>query len=417
MTLVEYQIQAGTTCGYGTFLPYVDGYPFSQPQAIYKLTSNAALGGSIELQTSSFPGAVAVVMDGCQSGAHLLTPLFSAVEGQGWTLPDSRPGDYYLMITASPALPDLPKICGNYALKRYPISSLPSAGSCAAPIRFLSGEGMSGNTCTATNTLPAIGQVIASPQNDLVYRFNRASMTTDRFYINSSGPNMLAVVQQACSTSSAALASVDIPSGGSTSLDVSNLPAGDLYLVITADPAGPATGCGSFGLTDLPPGVTQSSSKFFSLVQPGFYPEPFTTLPRGATPQRINFSGNGFAYSVTPQGANAALAVVTSMDSRNGKAIAVNASSAPRTMRMAFTGATVTAVGGLFGLTGLPNFLPPTTVTVSLRSGTRLSTFRLDGTGGFWGFSGTARIDEMTVSTSSGQGKPTVDNLVVGQAR
>ncbi|MEO6075630.1 MAG: hypothetical protein ABIP56_02385 [Dokdonella sp.] len=82
MTLVEYQIQAGTTCGYGTFLPYVDGYPFSQPQAIYKLTSNAALGGSIELQTSSFPGAVAVVMDGCQSGAHLLTPLFSAVEGQ-----------------------------------------------------------------------------------------------------------------------------------------------------------------------------------------------------------------------------------------------------------------------------------------------------------------------------------------------
>ncbi|MEP6882089.1 MAG: hypothetical protein ABI866_08855, partial [Dokdonella sp.] len=148
---------------------------------------------------------------------------------------------------------------------------------------------------------------------------------------------------------------------------------------------------------------------------PGYYVEPFSQAPRGATEQRINYSKNGYAYSVTPSGTNAKLRYV--MDNHGApQSLSVIASSSARSMRISFAGLPVNAIGGMFAFNaGL--LQQQGTITVSLRSGTKIKSYSVRGGAGFKGFGSRSRIDEVLISSSSSMsGALMIDNLIVGSA-
>ncbi|MEO7432639.1 MAG: hypothetical protein ABIR62_11585, partial [Dokdonella sp.] len=289
-------------------------------------------------------------------------------------------------------------------------------GSCASPITYTSGTNVSGNTCTATNTLPSIAAgAFDSPQNDLAYRIRPSTIVDRRIRINASDFNATAFLLSSCSEGGTASASAEIPAGGSGVLTIPSNVTADQYLIITANPIGPANGCGHFDVGDGTPGVVTDAAAFVAALRPGYYVEPFSRPPAHATEQLIHFSKNGYAYGVVPVGTSAKLRYVT--DTHGAfTALGVVATSTTRSMRIGFSGLPVNAVGGMFGFKTTP-FESQGTITVAIRTGTSVKTYSIRGSNSFKGFGSRSRIDEVIISSSTPfSGTEMVDSFVVGWA-
>lgn len=132
------------------------------------------------------------------------------------------------------------------------ISFHASAQTCASPLPITDPSGpnssVSGNLCTATNSLPAYGGTV-SPQAEIVYSFT----------YNNNAVGTVTVTQGAEGTWAGGTAAVFLmPSPCSTSTDptnfgfpgtpmqVSGLANGSVYyMIFTSDPGGSATACGT----------------------------------------------------------------------------------------------------------------------------------------------------------------------------
>jgi hypothetical protein len=127
--------------------------------------------------------------------------------------------------------------------------------------------------------------------------------------------------------------------------------------------------------------------------------------PNGA----LNFSGNGYGYSVDVPGDSI---YVTDLNSAGDHALST--STADFSLVYTFD-AGVQGVGGSFFLTDAPGNLAPGTVTITLGDGTT-QTLTDPGVNGFNGFiSSGADIASLTISTTGSSGLfATADNLYVG---
>ena len=118
---------------------------------------------------------------------------------------------------------------------------------------------------------------------------------------------------------------------------------------------------------------------------------------------------------MAPSGTNAKLRYV--MDTHGApQSLSVIASSNSRSMRISFAGLPVNAIGGMFAFNaGLLQHQG--TITVSLRSGTRIKSYTFRGGAGFKGFGSRDRIDEVLINSSSTlSGALMIDSLIVGSA-
>lgn len=121
------------------------------------------------------------------------------------------------------------------------------AETCAAPIPIQSDSVVNGDTCAAANTLPGYGG-ISSPQSEIVYSFVAQSANATISLAETGAPFGATVVLMPTPCSS----STDIIEAGdfSTPMNVSGLTDGaTYYVIITSDPGGPASACGTFSAT------------------------------------------------------------------------------------------------------------------------------------------------------------------------
>jgi hypothetical protein len=399
----------GDTCTSTNSLNLLAGGALDSPQkdVIYRLDSTTRLRGTLGFGAGTWPNAMAVLMDDCAEGASA-SAAWDA--GTPATLTDLPPGDHFLVVTSAPWSP--PTECGAYQLD-VDLQEIPD-GDCAVPLSFRSGVRHAGDTCGASNPLPSIGP-FPSPQPDLVYRIDPADVVDGRLYFDAPDFNMAAMLVSSCSAASDILVAEEFAAGQSGVMDVSGLSGGDRYLVVSASPLEPDDSCGSFGFSDLDPAIATDRTEFLAGLQPGYYLEGFRQVPPGATPQRMDFARNGYAYSVTPIGANAHLQFATDAFGRSLQALTVTSTSAPRSLRIAFSGVSVNAVGGSFWQTG--SLAAQGIVTVSFRSGVKVKTYRLRGSKNFRGFRSSRPIDEIAITVSAGSARPTIDDFVVGYAQ
>jgi len=154
--------------------------------------------------------------------------------------------------------------------------------------------------------------------------------------------------------------------------------------------------------------IFTSSGPFLSSVQPGAFLNTFAGGNAGAAAiangdPSLDFSGSGFAYSVTAETSGLYWDGVT-----------IGNWAAPDPVVFTFTGNPVTAIGGNFFLTDiLGGFQNNVDVTIQLSDGTT-ETFNAASTSAYRGFIFTVPITSMTLP-------PTVrfhnvDNLTVGTA-
>ncbi len=414
--LTDGQTHAYDTCIATNSLPYFGGGELVSPtnDVVYRIHTNGTPSGSFVFNGSPW-GLLGVVMSQCNEFAPLAAVYDANYDGPTLPIPTLPSGDNFLVVTGDPSISA--STCGAYQVTAHITDSLPPArGSCGAPITYSSGTRVSGNTCTATNTLSELAQgVFESPQNDLAYRIHPASIVDRRIYINATDFDATAFLLSSCSVDGAASATAEIPAGSSGVLTLpSNLTA-DQYLVVTGNPVGAPAGCGHFDFSDVVPGVVTDPATFVAALRPGYYVETFSQPPRGATENLIHFSSNGYAYGVTPTGTNAKLRYVTDTHGAS-QALSVVATSSARSMRISLAGLPVNAIGGMFNFTtGL--FQPPGTITVTIRSGTKINSYSIRGSTGFRGFGSRNRIDEVTISSSAPlAGNLMMDNLIVGWA-
>ena len=127
-----------------------------------------------------------------------------------------------------------------------------AAQDCAAPLQITSEGGpadsVSGDLCTATNSLPGYGNT-PSPQNEIVYSFvaqgANATIALSQGGEGSWGGQSAGIflMPSPCSSSTDVIA-LGFPG---TPMAVSGLTDGQTYYVIvTADPGAPAATCGTF---------------------------------------------------------------------------------------------------------------------------------------------------------------------------
>lgn len=413
--LVDGQTHAYDSCIAPNSLPWFGGvYDSPQNDVVYRIHTNGTPSGSFHFNVNGSPWDLfGVIVNQCNPNAAVLGEYEANYNGPDFPLPALPAGDNFLIVTGNPY--SAPATCGAYQVTAH-ISEPSPPGSCGAPITYTSGTHVQGNTCTATNTLNTIdGGAIASAQNDLAYRIDPSSIVDGKITINSADFNATAFLLSSCSASGSASSAIEIAAGTSGVLTVPGNLTGNQYLVVTGDPGGAPTGCGHFDFTDVGAGIVTDAAAFVAALNPGYYLEPFSQAPRGATEQRINFSKNGYAYSVTPSGSNAKLRYV--MDTHGApQSLSVIASSSARSLRISFAGLPVNAIGGMFAFNaGL--LQQQGTITVSLRSGTKIKSYTLRGGAGFKGFGSRNRIDEVLISSSSSMsGALMIDNLIVGSA-
>lgn len=411
LPLVNGQTYAANSCSYTNSLPTVGAVVLPHPDVVYRLTSNSGLGGQLSFGASS-GNLAALVTSGCTISAGLVAAYALPASGTTVTLPPMPSGDYFLVITGDPTLPATSPVCGSFQFT--PQASAPT-GTCLTPLAFQSGQTTFGNTCTALNSLPALGP-IASPQRQLIYKINRASIAGRMLHFDASSSNLMAAVISSCSSSANLMAAVDLHPAGRTTLDLNALPAGDHYLVVTGDPAGPANACGSFAFTDGGTELINGQQAFADRLRPGYYSQRFAVVPTGATALLREYAGNGYRLRITPQGVNARLLAPIGPQGTPLQALAVSSTSPPRTLRIAFVEKSVTVVGAIFGLTNVsPNF-PAGKLTISIRSGSRVTTHSIVGNGQYRGFVSSSPIDEITITGTAITGNPTIDDLIVGTA-
>jgi len=153
--------------------------------------------------------------------------------------------------------------------------------------------------------------------------------------------------------------------------------------------------------------VFTSQAAFLPNLAPGFYLENFNTVPNGASGP-LNFSGNGFAYTVGTQ-----IGAISGLFNDSGR---ISTDNATDQIVVTFTGAPVTAVGGNFWGTDI-NFNPvATTVTVALSNGD-FESFNSTSSADFRGFTSAIPITSLTIDALDPVGGfawATMDNLYVG---
>ncbi len=125
-----------------------------------------------------------------------------------------------------------------------------AAQTCASPLPLYSNLTVVGDTCTATNTLPSYGGT-TSAQNEIVYSFVAgptppgygagAIVPTGGF----AGTAPVVFLLPACTASTDPIA-FGFP-GGPLNFNAAGMTLGQrYYVVVTADPGGPNSGCGQF---------------------------------------------------------------------------------------------------------------------------------------------------------------------------
>lgn len=121
------------------------------------------------------------------------------------------------------------------------------AQTCASPLPIQSNSAVSGDTCTAENSLPGYGGT-PSPQREIVYSFVAQSANAT-IAIAETGAAFGAGIFLMPSPCSVATDPTALGFPGSP-MPVNGLTNGQTYYVIvTADPGGPADACGPFTAT------------------------------------------------------------------------------------------------------------------------------------------------------------------------
>jgi hypothetical protein len=121
------------------------------------------------------------------------------------------------------------------------------AQTCASPLPILSDSVAAGDTCTAGNDLPGYGS-IGSPQNEIIYSFVAQGANANVALAHTGAPfgATMFVMPSPCSLSTDPIAFGDF----TTPMAVNGLTDGQTYyLIVTADPGGPANACGAFTAT------------------------------------------------------------------------------------------------------------------------------------------------------------------------
>lgn len=120
------------------------------------------------------------------------------------------------------------------------------AQTCADAPEIYSNSSFNGDTCAATNSLPGYG-VIPSPQSEIVYHFvaDSAMATIQLTHDGAPFGATMFLMPSPChsSTDPIAFGDFDHP------MDVNGLTDGaTYYVIVTADPGGPADACGAFSV-------------------------------------------------------------------------------------------------------------------------------------------------------------------------
>lgn len=154
--------------------------------------------------------------------------------------------------------------------------------------------------------------------------------------------------------------------------------------------------------------VYTNSAAFLADVQPGFYFNNFTGLAAGPSGP-LNYSGNGFSYTITASGPNNA-------GLYNDPGV-VSTNNALDGILVTFTSGNVTAVGGNFWATDINVFPIPATVTITTSDG-QSSSFTSAGPNSFRGFTSNVLITSIFIDAADTPANAwsTMDNLYVGQA-
>lgn len=287
------------------------------------------------------------------------------------------------------------------------------AQTCASPLTFSSGGETTGDTCLG-GYLPWNFGGLVSQHRKIVYRFDPSLLAEHRLRFEAVDFDMTALVSNVCDQSPPVYAAADVFAGRSGELPLTGVPSGPLYLFVTAQPDFPYETCGRYTLADLDPRIFTDEAGFRGLLQPGYYEESFQTFPPDATPQRMDFSGGGYGYTATPLGRDGQL-IAPNLPREPLRALAAKTSWGPVTLKLTSTGAPIHAVGGRFWKTTAWGVTSQDRMTVSLRSGTRVTSYQILGSSSrFRGFYSARPIDEITINLV-GTGQPTIDDLIVGQ--
>ncbi|MBX3727233.1 MAG: DUF11 domain-containing protein [Xanthomonadales bacterium] len=162
-------------------------------------------------------------------------------------------------------------------------------------------------------------------------------------------------------------------------------------------------GCASGGT----PGVYTDRTTFLQNVQGGHFEEDFAGVPVGTAIPSLSFSGNGFAYTITAIGGG-------TQQLYNDPGI-ISHDSAVDAIRITFTGAPVTAIGGNFWGTDITFTPNGGQITLTLADSTTV-TYASTGPSNFRGFVTTTPIAHITIDAADvpANSWSTVDNVIAG---
>lgn len=136
------------------------------------------------------------------------------------------------------------------AVTCFGLSAQAFAQTCATPLPITSGGTptgtRSGDLCTATNSLPTYGG-ISSPQKEVVYSFVAQSANATISYVANGYTGVMYLMPSPCSLSTDPIA---LGTSVGTPLPVAGLTNGaTYYVIVTANPGGPADACGTYTAT------------------------------------------------------------------------------------------------------------------------------------------------------------------------
>lgn len=122
-------------------------------------------------------------------------------------------------------------------------SGMALAQTCAAPIAIHSNETVTGDLCSAQNSLPTYGG-ITSPQKEIVYSFVAQGANATINYAANGYTGVAYLMPSPCAPATDPIA---LGTSVGTDMAVNGLTDGQTYyLIITANPGGPEDACGTF---------------------------------------------------------------------------------------------------------------------------------------------------------------------------
>jgi hypothetical protein len=153
--------------------------------------------------------------------------------------------------------------------------------------------------------------------------------------------------------------------------------------------------------------VYTTQGDFMNQVAPGHYLEDFASVPNGLITGPLNYSGNGFAYSIGDVG--------TGSPGLWGDGGRLSTNAAANAIVLTFTSGNVTAVGGNFWATDI-DFNPISADVHIVLSDNTTVVFSASGPNEFRGFTSPMPLTSLSVSVPFSAGWPTLDNIVTGTA-